>query len=423
MAVFIISTILKALFIWSVALIFININIFLERKVSALMQDRIGPNRASICGFRLMGLVHNIADAVKLIMKEDITPASVDRLFFNLSPAIIMTVALLTVAVIPFADTLVVSGVAIPMQVMDLNVGFLYILALSSLSVYSLVLGGWSSNSKYPLLAGMRSSAQMISYEISLGLSLVGLVMIFGTVNLSAIVHGQGECILGFVPKWGVVVQPLGALLFIVAVFAELNRNPFDLPEGESEILGFHIEYSSMKFALFFMGEYGSIFAASAMITTLFFGGWQIPWLSTADLHEHADVLLKAVLLGTGLCAGAASCALYRFNRRSRRWGDGRDREPLIFSILLGALSAVALAGCVFAFSITLSLATRSLLAFALQVGVFLIKTFFFCFFVIWVRWTLPRFRYDQLMSLGWKVMLPLGIANVFLTGMFLLIV
>ncbi len=286
--IFLGTTVGKAVFAWSLTLGFILVNIFLERKVCALIQDRVGPNRANILGIRLFGFVLNFADAVKLLFKEDITPDFVNKFYYVVAPLIIMTVALMGMSVVPFADDLVIGTVVIPMRVLDLNVGFLFILAITSLSVYSLVLGGFGSNSKYPLFAAMRSSAQMISYEIVMGLSLVGLVMVYGTVHLQEMALAQGSLLFGLIPRWGVVVQPLGCVLFCIAALAELNRTPFDLPEGESEIIGFHVEYSSMKFALFFMAEYANIFVAAAVITTLFFGGWQIPWLPTEVIKAKA---------------------------------------------------------------------------------------------------------------------------------------
>ncbi len=415
---YIISTTAKAIFIWGVAQVFLLINIFLERKVSAFIQDRIGPNRSNILGFRLMGLVHNFSDAVKLIFKEDVLPKRADRALFVLAPALVMTVSLMISAVLPFADTVVICGYTIPMQVMDLNVGFLYVLAITSLSVYGIVLGGWASNSKYPMLGALRSSAQMISYEISMGLSLIGLVMIFGTVTLGDLVQRQGELFFGVIPKWGIVVQPLGALLFITAAFAELNRLPFDLAEGESEIVGFHIEYSGVKFALFFMGEYVNIFAASAVITTLFLGGWQVPWLTTGLIKVHADIILKFLLFFIAAGAASGAAAYFRFYRwKPVRWRDLRDKEPLFFVGVLAIAAALALAGLGASFLFTLPEFGRVLLAFIMQVGSFLGKTLFLCFFIIWVRWTLPRFRYDQLMALGWKLMLPVGLINILLTG------
>jgi NADH-quinone oxidoreductase subunit H len=309
------------------------------------------------------------------------------------------------------------------MRVLDFNVGFLFILAITSLSVYSLVLGGFGSNSKYPLFAAMRSSAQMISYEVVMGLSLVGLVMVYGTVHLQEMAVAQGPLLLGFIPRWGVVVQPLGCVLFCIAALAELNRTPFDLPEGESEIIGFHVEYSSMKFALFFMAEYANIFVAAAVITTLFFGGWQIPWLSTGVIKAHAALVLQvtsALVIAWVILVGFL---LHRFySGRKYKWLDLREKEGLLFYAALAGTAILAICAIVLARLVPFNPIMASVLAAVLQIGIFIVKAFVICFTVVWIRWTLPRLRYDQLMALGWKLMLPLGIANVLLTGLWLLV-
>lgn len=422
--IFLGTTVGKAVFAWSLTLGFILVNIFLERKVCALIQDRVGPNRANILGIRLFGFVLNFADAVKLLFKEDITPDFVNKFYYVVAPLIIMTVALMGMSVVPFADDLVIGTVVIPMRVLDLNVGFLFILAITSLSVYSLVLGGFGSNSKYPLFAAMRSSAQMISYEIVMGLSLVGLVMVYGTVHLQEMALAQGSLLFGLIPRWGVVVQPLGCVLFCIAALAELNRTPFDLPEGESEIIGFHVEYSSMKFALFFMAEYANIFVAAAVITTLFFGGWQIPWLPTEVIKAKAAVVVQAT--AAIVCAGAIviGLLLHRFySRRKYTWKDLREKEGLVFYTALAGTALLAVGAIVFARVVPFNPIMCSALACVLQTGTFIFKSFLICFTVVWIRWTLPRLRYDQLMALGWKLMLPLGIANILVTGVALLVV
>jgi NADH-quinone oxidoreductase subunit H len=408
----------KAVFAWGLTLGFILVNIFLERKVCAFIQDRVGPNRANILGVRLFGFVLNFADAVKLLFKEDITPPFVNKFYYFIAPLIIMTVALMGMAIVPFADDLVIGTVVIPMRVLDLNVGFLFVLAITSLSVYSLVLGGIGSKSKYPLLSAMRSSAQMISYEIVMGLSLVGLVMVFGTVHLYDMTVAQGGLLFGFIPRWGVVVQPLGCVLFCIAALAELNRTPFDLPEGESEIIGFHVEYSSMKFALFFMAEYANIFVAAAVITTLFFGGWQVPWLPTDVIKAHASLVLQVAASLAVFGTVVIGFLLHRFySKRNYKWKDLREKEGLLFYAALCGTIVLAIGSIVFARMVPFNPIMCSALALALQTGIFIFKAFLICFTVVWIRWTLPRLRYDQLMALGWKIMLPLGIANVLLTG------
>jgi NADH-quinone oxidoreductase subunit H len=277
------------------------------------------------------------ADALKFIFKEDLIPVQVNRPVFIIAPALSLIPALSTFAVIPFGGTLSLFGGEIPLIITDVNIGVLYILALSSLGVYGIVLAGWSSNNKYSLLGGLRSAAQMISYELSLGLSIVGVLLLTGSLSLREVVYAQYGL-------WNIVKQPLAFFIFLVAVFAETNRLPFDLPECETELVaGYHTEYAGMKFAMFFMAEYANMVTASALAVVLFFGGWMIPFVSTP--------------------------------------------EPTFFWLSL-----------------------LEMLVFAVKVGVFL-------FLFVWVRWTVPRFRYDQLMVLGWKVLLPLALFNIFVTS------
>jgi NADH-quinone oxidoreductase subunit H len=320
-------------------LILVALLVWAERRISAFIQDRLGPNRVGP-----MGLLQSVADLFKFVFKEDVTPGHVNKPYFVLAPAIAMTPALISLAVIPFASNLVIA---------DLDVGILFIFAISSLGVYGMAIGGWASNSKYSLLGGIRSSAQMISYEICLGLSVIGVFMLAGTLRLQDVVAMQGDGIeifgdqypgiLGRLLDWNIFAQPLAFLLFIISGFAETNRLPFDLPEAEQELAaGFHTEYSSMKFALFFLGEYAAMFIISAVTVTLFLGGWTLFGLE--DLGWVAQLL-----------------------------------------IFTGKVLALL-------------------------------------FFFIWVRWTLPRFRYDQLMRLGWQVFLPLGLLNILLTGVLMLL-
>ncbi len=417
--------ILKALFIWIVPLIFLLVLIWVERKGSSFIQDRTGPNRAAIAGVRLAGLVHLIADVVKLLWKEMMIPAGVNRLFFMVAPFIGFTFVLLSFAVIPWADTLVVAGREIPMQVATLNVGVLFILAITSLEVYGAVLAGWASNNKFALLGGLRATAQMISYEIPLGLAIVGIFMTFETVQLNEIVRGQGELLWGFLPKWGVVVQPLGFILFLTAAFAEANRNPFDLPEGESEIVaGFHTEYSGMRFALFYMTEYVAIVLMAALIATLYFGGWQVPWMPTEKLVEHASIVRSVLFAAFGVGAAVFAWWMWVFTKRVRgRFGDMREKEGIVLGVPC-AIAAVVLLYLLFRYyGAQPSEAGASVVALVSQTVMFLAKMAFFCWFFIWVRWSLPRFRYDQLMRLGWKTMIPLSFANILVTGLVILLV
>jgi len=320
----------------------------LERKLSAWIQNRVGPNRVGP-----LGLLQPLADIPKLFFKEDIVPKAANKFVHSLGPLISLTIAFSTFAVIPFGDTLpiVVNGVVhnIKLQIADVNIAVLYVLALSSLAVYGITLSGWSSNNKYSLLGGIRSSAQMISYELSLGLSIIGIIMLTNTLQLDEIVHAQGGYYLfGVLPNWNIFLQPIGFVTFFVALFAETNRLPFDLPEAEPELVaGYHTEYTGMKFGMFMLSEYLAMFAASAMITTMYLGGWQVPYI------EHLNL------------------------------------SPLAVSLL--------------------------------QLGAFFTKFAAVIVFFMIVRWSMPRFRYDQLMNIGWKVMLPLSLLNIALTGLFIL--
>lgn len=305
--------------------------VWLERKVVARIQSRWGPYLVGP-----HGLLQPVADALKIFFKEDIVPTEVDRVVYCLAPFLAFSLALLSISVIPFGESLTIGGATIHFQITDLNVGLLFVFAVTSLGVYGVALAGWSSNSKYSLLGGLRSSAQMISYELSLGLGVVGVVMLAGSLSLREIVERQSGL-------WNVFVQPVGFLIYFTAAVAETNRIPFDLPEGESELVGgFHTEYSSFKFAMFFMAEYANIVTVSCLATLLFFGGWLGPVFGPS--------LLRALL-------------------------------PVFW---------------------------------------FCLKVFCFLFLYIWIRGTLPRFRYDQLMAFGWKFLLPLGLLNVLVTSLVL---
>ena len=319
--IFLVLTIIKIGVVVGVLLLIIAYLIWVERKVMAHMQVRLGPMRV---GWH--GLLQPIADGLKLIFKEDIIPAHASKVVFVLAPVISTVPALMAIAVIPFGDTISIFGRSIDMVITDVNIGILFILAVTSVGVYGVILGGWSSNNKYSLLGALRSSAQMISYELSLGLSLIGVIMISQSLSLVDIVNSQAK-------YWFVILQPLGFLIYAISAIAETNRCPFDLPEAETELVaGFHTEYSSMKFALFFMAEYANIITVSAVAVTFFFGGWRGPFL-----------------------------------------------PPVVW---------------------------------------FLIKMALCIFFFIWLRSTYPRFRYDQLMKFGWKILLPVALVNILITGL-----
>lgn len=320
MMAFVLATAVKVVVVFGLLLLVVAYMTYLERKILGHIQVRLGPMHV---GFH--GLLQPIADGIKLIFKEDVVPRDCNKLIFVLAPVMTLIPAIASFAIIPFGDSIRVWGMSIDLVIADVNVGILYFFALSSLGVMGFVMAGWASNSKYSLLGGLRASAQMISYELTLGLSVVGVIMMTGSLSLVDIVNAQS-----MIPF--VVLQPLGFLLFVVAGVAETNRAPFDLPEAETELVaGYHTEYSSMKFAMFFMGEYAAMITISALASTLFLGGWRGPLL-----------------------------------------------PPIVW---------------------------------------FLIKTFFFMFFFMWLRATFPRFRYDQLMDYGWKVLLPLALLNVIITG------
>lgn len=404
----------KPIIIVAVVLNFIPLLIWFERKGAAYIQDRRGPNRASILGIRLGGMLHNIADVIKLINKEDIIPTQVNRFFYHLAPLIAIFVASVTVGVIPFAEPIQLGDYTLRFQIADLNIGILYILAVGSLGVYAVMLAGWSSHNSYALLGGMRSSAQMISYELAMGIALVSVLLTVGSARLPEIVASQA----GGLQHWLIVRQPLAFFLFLTALFAETNRNPFDLPEGESEIVaGFHTEYSSMKFALFFMAEYAHIAVGSALLAVLFCGGWNLPFVDWEVVRAQPAAVVHWLLLPFALTSLIGGFLLAKRFRRGR-YGDARDFEVLVFGIP-GILTGIfALAGfLIFPSDMMWSATAGSALAALLQIVVMITKMVAFCWLFIQVRWTLPRFRYDQLMTLGWRVMLPLALANLTITA------
>lgn len=306
-----------------------------ERKIAAFMQDRRGPNRAGT-----FGLLQPLADGLKMFMKEEIIPLSANKALFILGPAIAMTTAMLTGVVIPWGGTLSIGGYEFSLQIADLNIGVLYVFAMVSIGVYGIMIGGWASNNKYALLGAIRSASQMISYEIAMGMSIIALVLTTGTLSLHEIVEQQHGI------HWNIFYQPLGFLIFLTCAFAETNRAPFDLPECETELIGgYHTEYSSMKLGFYLFAEYINMFISSAVLATLYFGGYNMPFIDQLGLSQNAVTLLGSTF--------------------------------------------------------------------------FFLKILFFVFLFMWIRWTLPRFRYDQLMNLGWKGLMPLAIFNILATGVY----
>jgi len=414
---------------WFIPLQFIPFFIWLERKGSAIIQDRIGPNRAEIFGVRLFGMVHNFADVIKLLMKENITPSHANGFYYLLAPFWSMTVSLLPLLVVPLAAPIELAGHTIRFQAANFSVGVLYVLSITSMGVFGVILAGWASNNKFSLLGGLRSSAQMISYELSMGLAVVGLLMVYQGVQIDGIVETQGRLLTlaGHplpLPNWGIFLQPVGFFIFLVASFAETNRNPFDLAEGESELVaGYHIEYSSVKFALFFMAEYSNMVVAAFLISTLFLGGYQVPFASTQDLLQKPQLALL-LLCGGGILGGGFLGSIFYLSAKDQRsLHTGMKRwEPYLFAGLGFGVAGLALILMVISFNFSFPVWAPGVLTALLQMICLLLKVLFFCWLFVWVRWTMPRFRYDQLMNLGWKLMLPLALLNLLVTGVVLLI-
>jgi len=350
----VLAALLKAVFVAVLfALTLAAVLVWMERRQSALIQDRLGPNRANIGRFTLFGLLHVVASGIQMFLKEDFVPGKAHKTLFALAPVLALAPPLIIFGIVPFGDAFcygkafeAVSDTSAcePLQVIRLEQGILFYFAVASLSVYGLVLAGWASYNKWSLLGGLRAASQSISYEVTMGLALVGIFLVYGSLEPGAIVRAQGENPL----RWGWATQPLGLLLFGIAAVAETKRAPFDHPEGESEIVGFFIEYSGMRFGMFYFAEFVEVVFAATMITTLYFGGWQIPFLSTAKFA---------------------------------------------------------------------SLGAPHLLVTLLQVACFGCKVFFFCFLLLSIRWAVPRVRPDQLLKIGWTRVLPLSLANLVLTA------
>ena len=406
----------KTLVIFSMVMGLVPVLIWMERKGAAYIQDRRGPNRAAILGVRLGGLVHSLADAVKLLTKEEVSVAAASRPAYLAAPVVALFVATVTVAVVPFSEPADFGGFSFTLQVADLKAGLVYVFAMSSLGVYALVLAGWGSCNKYSLMGALRSCAQMISCELAMGLAALSIFILAGSLSLGDIVEDQT-----FWPwRWNAVRQPLAFLIFFAAMLAEANRLPFDLPEGESEIVaGYHTEYSSMRFAMFFMGEYAHIIVGSAIAATIFFGGWQFPLVESGWIRENANLVLAVLWPASGLALMAGGILVAR--RFRRKYFDARDFEPLILGLSAVAAGLALLAAIPLAAGAVFPAWVPSLLAFVIQVATLLVKTLVICATFIWIRWTLPRFRYDQLMGLGWKVLLPLGMANAVVTAVLVL--
>lgn len=353
-----VSTIGKIALALVIALQVAPIMVWVERRQAAFIQRRIGPNRVGLFGFKLFGLGQPLADTIKLLFKEDFIPKHVNKFFYILAPIIPAVIGLVAIQGIPLGKEIVVGGHTINLQPVSLNAGFLYLFAMSALGVYGVALAGWSSNNKYALLGGLRASAQMISYELAMGLALIPMVLIYGSLDLQKMIAAQSDTLLfGFLPNWGIFLSPISFVLFVVTMFAETNRLPFDLAEGEAELVaGFLVEYGSMRWSLFFLGEYAMMFTLSALTTCVFLGGYEIPYLP----HSELVALLTPI-----------------FSAEPATW-------------------VAALIGLI----------------------VLITKVALFMFLFVQVRFTLPRFRYDQLMRVGWVYMLPVALANLVIVAL-----
>jgi NADH-quinone oxidoreductase subunit H len=331
--------------IFGITLLVAMYSTYLERKVAAFIQDRVGPDRAGP-----FGLLQPLADGVKMFMKEEIIPNVSNKFLFIIGPCIAMMTAIMAGVVIPWGGVLEINGTKYSLQIADINIGILYIFGVVSIGVYGIMIGGWASNNKFSLIGAIRASAQMISYELAMGLSIIALIMITGTLSMGEISAMQGGGVGSDWNMWNVVYQPVGFMLFIICAFAECNRMPFDLPETETELVGgYHTEYSSMKLGFYLFAEYINMFTSSAVMATLFFGGYNFPFMNDLGLNPNLVTILGSI-------------------------------------------------------------------AFFAKIG-------FGIFFFMWVRWTLPRFRYDQLMNLGWKILIPIAVLNVAITGLVMILI
>ena len=393
--------------------------VWVERRVAGFIQDRLGPNRCNIGGFRLGGLIQSFADMLKLVFKEDFKAGSIkEKLVFMVAPFVVFASAFLSYMVMPFADNLKIGSQTFVMQGLPINLGVLWFLAFAGLSVYGIILGGWASNNKYSLLGSIRAGAQVVSYEASMTLALISLLITYGSVDLVDIANFQSKLLFGFIPAWGIFMQPVAAIIFIVTSFAEANRTPFDIAEGESEIVGgYHTEYSAMKFGLFFVGEYVAMSASSALIVTLFFGGYNLPWLGTDLLKENFTIVMWAIVVILPIL----SFLFGRWILKNNIWpkaDDKRNNESRWLIRVLIAVNIVVIAVLGYFLLEGIGETTTNIAVAIIQIATFAIKLLLMNFVFVWVRWTLPRFRYDQLQDLGWRILLPLSIANIFITAL-----
>lgn len=395
-----------------------------ERRVSGFMQDRTGPNRCNIGPFRLGGLIQSFADMLKLVFKEDFTPTHIKyKFFFTIAPAIVFLCSFLTFATIPFADNLVIDGKAYIMSAIPNELGIMWFLAFSGLAIYGIILGGYSSQNKYGLLGSIRATAQVISYEVALTLAIISMIISYGSIHLTDIVNAQAGTFFGVIPMWGIFIQPLAAIIFIVCSFAETNRAPFDIAEGESEIVaGYHTEYSAMRFGLFQVGEYAAMSASSAIIVTLFFGGYQIPWLDTQTIQSNINYVMLAVIILLPIKVLILTRWMKKNNKTIGNGDKSREKETKILTIAFWGITTIVVGLLTIFLIIGLGTNGVNIATTVLQIGAFLVKFFMMAFVYIWIRWTVLRFRYDQLQMLGWKVLIPLALLNILITAIFVVV-
>ena len=404
------------------ALLTIPVLVWLERRIASLIQDRLGPNRTNVFGFRLGGVVQSFADVVKLVLKEEFYPSHIKsgRWLFIIAPMITFSAALLAFMAIPFADTLVIDGEALRIQALPISFGVLWYLAIGAVGVLGVIYGGWLSHNKYALLGAARAGSMVVSYELALGLSVLSFILTYNTLDFNAMVQWQSGTFLGVLPLWGFMVQPLASIILIVALFAETNRNPFTVAEGESEIVaGFMTEHTAMKFAMYFMGEYVAMNTASAVIITMIFGGYQLPWVSTQMLLENFSIFASALMLVLPFVAFVMIRWMRKNNsvRPSLSSDGGRAFETKVLSIaMISMVSVVELILLYIAFAGE-NVIAQAVTVTLFQIVVFVVKLMAFNIFFIIIRWTLPRFRFDQVQKLGWYYLLPLALLNIIITA------
>jgi len=404
------------------ALLTIPILVWLERRVASLIQDRIGPNRTNIAGFRLGGLVQSFADVVKLMLKEEYYPSHIKmgKWLFMFAPVITFVSALLAFMVIPFADTLHINGEALRIQALPIDFGVFWYLAIGAVGVLGVIFGGWLSHNKYALLGAARAGSMVISYELPLGLSILSFILTYNTIDFNAMVAWQSRTFFGILPSWGILVQPLASIILIVALFAETNRNPFTVAEGESEIVaGYMTEHTAMKFALYFMGEYIAMNTASAVIITVIFGGYQLPFVSTQMLLQNFFNFAISMMIIMPFTIGIFIRWMRKNNtvRSSVSTDGGRAFETKIFTIALILMALIVEGILIYLAFFSENLMEKTIYVTIFQIAIFVTKLMFFNLFFIIIRWTLPRFRYDQVQYLGWHYLLPLALFNLFMTA------